>query len=81
MPLYLGQQFTGLCDGLICFFFAGGVGNSVIARISQVESIKKRPMKTAIEDAGLDKLLTKAAMTSECFEKDKSLSSIKASTA
>ena len=58
MPLDLGQQFTGLCDGLICLYFADGVGNSIIALISQVESIKKRPMKTAVEDAGLDELLT-----------------------
>ena len=58
MPLDLGQQFTSLCDGLIYLFFAGGVGNSIIARISQVESIKKRPMKTAVEDTGLDELLT-----------------------
>jgi hypothetical protein len=82
MPLDLGQQFTGLCDDLICLFFAYAVEDSVIARISQVESNKKRSMKTAIEDAGLYKLLTpKAAMTAECFEKDRSLSSIKASTA
>jgi hypothetical protein len=58
MPLDRGQQFTSLCDGLICLFFADGVGYSVIARISQVESVKKRPMKTIVEDAGLDEFLT-----------------------
>jgi hypothetical protein len=49
---------TGICNGLICLFFADGVGYSVIACISQVESDKKRPMKTVVENAGLDEFLT-----------------------
>jgi len=50
-------------------FFADGVGNSIIARISQVESIKKRLMKTVVEDAGLDELLTEGCNDSRVLRK------------